>query len=221
MKLADINVRADQLLALGEATRNATYMMNTLTLIDGGKFHEFRSASLSFLQSVFGETHPHFKEFDARIRDHRPQTVAEGLGMLRAARTEITSGWLVTTRQLVSAEIFTDFVEMASYFLEEGYKDPAAVVIGSVLEEHLRQLATARGVASTFPKDGHDVPKKAELLNADLTKAGVYSGLDQKNVTAWLGLRNKAAHGEYTGYTREQVELMVQGVVNFISRVSL
>ena len=38
------------------------------------------------------------------------------------------------------AELFADFLEMADYLLSEGYKDPAAVLGGSMLEEHLRQL---------------------------------------------------------------------------------
>ncbi len=49
-------------------------------------------------------------------------------------------------------------------------------------------------------------------------KAGAYPGLDQKNVTAWLGLRNKAAHGQYSEYTKDQVALMIDSVRNFMSR---
>jgi hypothetical protein len=49
----------------------------------------------------------------------------------------------------------------------------------------------------------------------------VYNLLDQKQVTAWLDFRNKAAHGEYKAYTAEQVKLMNQGVVNFITRVPI
>ncbi|AIY39887.1 hypothetical protein LT85_0727 [Collimonas arenae] len=45
--------------------------------------------------------------------------------------------------------------------------------------------------------------------------------LDQKSVTAWLDLRNKAAHGKYSEYTKEQVEVMCQGVVNFMARNSV
>jgi hypothetical protein len=45
--------------------------------------------------------------------------------------------------------------------------------------------------------------------------------LDQKNVTAWLDLRNKAAHGKYTEYQKDQVELMMQGVTQFMARNSI
>ena len=40
----------------------------------------------------------------------------------------------------------------------------------------------------------------------------VYSGLDQKSVTRWLDLRNKASHGKHSEYTKEQVALTLQGV---------
>ncbi len=34
-------------------------------------------------------------------------------------------------------------------------------------------------------------------MNTELYKAGVYGKLDNKNVTAWLDLQNKAAHAQY------------------------
>lgn len=43
--------------------------------------------------------------------------------------------------------------------------------------------------------------------------------LAQHQVTAWLGLRNNAVHGHYSAYAEQQVELMLQGVRNFISRL--
>jgi hypothetical protein len=42
--------------------------------------------------------------------------------------------------------------------------------------------------------------------------------MDQKNVTAWLDLRNKAAHGHYEQYQKEQVALLISGVRDFITR---
>ncbi|MGA2200340.1 MAG: hypothetical protein ABSG40_00130 [Terriglobales bacterium] len=98
----------------------------------------------------------------------------------------------------------------------EGYKDPAAVVVGSVLEAHLRKLCDKHGIA-VVKADG-TTPKTADALNAELAAAGIYSKLDQKSVTAWLDLRNNAAHGKYKEYTDEQVAVMLQGVRDFASR---
>ena len=55
-------------------------------------------------------------------------------------------------------------------------------------------------------------------MNADLVKAGVYAGLEQKGVTAWLGLRNHAAHGEYAKYDESQVGALIRNVRDFLIR---
>ncbi|AWW42315.1 hypothetical protein DN051_06685 [Streptomyces cadmiisoli] len=61
-------------------------------------------------------------------------------------------------------------------------------------------------------------PKKAYTMNADLKKAGVYDGLQQKEVTAWMDLRNKAAHGDYADYDRDQVRRLIGGVEAFMRK---
>ena len=43
-------------------------------------------------------------------------------------------------------------------------------------------------------------PKKMDAVNADLRGAGMYNALEYKQVTAWLAIRNSAAHRDYGGY---------------------
>ena len=122
-------------------------------------------------------------------------------------------------KDLITAELFTDFLEMAEHLLEHRYKDAAAVIIGSTLENHLRQLCGANSIDINRKNNrGRLVPKKADLLNSELATKGVYNRLDSKSVTAWLDLRNNAAHGNYEEYSHEQVSLMLSGVRNFISK---
>lgn len=137
-------------------------------------------------------------------------------GMLQALRNDYEAGYLQSVIELVHADIYADFLDMADYLLQQGYKDPAAVVTGSVLEAHLRKLCDKHGIA-VVKSDG-TTPKVADALNAELAAAGIYSKLDQKSVTAWQGFRNSAAHGKYSEYTKEQVALMLQGVRDFVSR---
>jgi len=136
------------------------------------------------------------------------------LGVLRSLSADLMAGHLQSLEELIHGAVFADFLEMAQHLLESGYKDAAAVIAGSTLESHLRQLC---GKHSIKTSEGAS-PKKADTLNTDLAKGGVYSKLDQKNVTAWLGLRNDAAHGNYTGYDKNQVVLLVSSVRDFITR---
>lgn len=220
MKLEDFVARADQLIALADAVLASEYASYGSSYVDKTRFSGFRSASLSFLKNVFGPDHPYYNDFETRVRSSYPSDTSKGKGILQAVRDELAGGWLRSAKGLVAAELFADFLEMAQHLLAEGYKDAAAVIIGGVLEEHLRQLCMAHGVAITQSKAGADVPRKADALNADLAKANVYGNLDQKNVIAWLGLRNEAAHGHYTHYTADQVEIMHRGVLEFAARVS-
>ena len=140
-------------------------------------------------------------------------------GIVEALKEDLLAGNLRTIQELIHAELFADFLEMADHLLAEGYKDAAAVIAGSSLEAHLRQLCQKNGIDVDFTTaKGDVVPKKASRLNADLAKDDVYSKLDQKSVTAWLDLRNKAAHGKYNEYLTAQVALMIAGIREFMTR---
>ena len=139
-------------------------------------------------------------------------------GVVDSLRADVAAGYMESHEELIHSELFADFLDMAKHLLEEGYKDPAAVVAGSSLEAHIRQLCKKAGIDIEITGASGVVPKKADRLNVDLAKAKQYSILDQKNVTAWLDLRNKAAHGHYDQYEPAQVELLISGVRDFMSR---
>lgn len=139
--------------------------------------------------------------------------------ILESFRAALLNNYLDNAEELIHASMFADFLEMARYLIEEGYKDPAAVIAGSSLEAHLKQLCSKHGVDSeVVDSSGASRPKKADRMNSDLVKAKAYSVLDQKNVTAWLDLRNKAAHGEYDKYGIDQVRLQIAGIQDFLTR---
>jgi hypothetical protein len=223
MKLEDLVKRAEELAGLGSAVlATKTHGSSGWPYVDSTMFAELETAALSFVQRTFGTDSPYYKQpqFDKAwsYLSRTPYII----GALKACRDELAGGWVFTTRGLVSAEVFSDFLSMAEHLLGGGYKDAAAVMIGSVLEEHLRQLCQKHSISITIAKpDGTLVPLKADALNSELARAGVYSKLDHKNMTAWLDLRNKAAHGKYGEYTLDQVDLMLRGVTDFIVRTPL
>ncbi len=177
MRLEDLVTRAEELIEKGQQVLGTRQRYGHVAgeFVDSGRFANFRTSSLAFLRRIFGEETPNFKEFDEKITSVRPSDVERGIGILRASKEELEGGWLMTTKGLLSAEIFSDFLEMAEHLLAENYKDAAAVITGSVLEEHLRQLAQKHAIDVTFEKSGRRVSKKADLLNAELAKAGVYN----------------------------------------------
>jgi hypothetical protein len=222
--LADIKVRLQQLIDQADTLVGTKYIATVnhnhpnQEFVDDESYRLFRAVSLSFLVSAFGREHTFYEEFNKMVHGNYLFCAKTGRAILNAAKQELDGGWIFATKDVVSGEIFTDFLEMAEYLLSKNYFQPAAVLTGSVLEQHLRHLCTKNGIPISVNKDGKDVPNKAETMNTDLAKQNVYGKSDQKQVTAWLGIRNHAAHGEHTLYTKEQVVLMEQGVTNFLAR---
>ncbi|MFJ2008840.1 hypothetical protein ACIQJ8_04905 [Streptomyces globisporus] len=152
-----------------------------------------------------------------QLNQHRTKPLAYKLDELIAIadglHADIAAGWTASFVELVHAGTYSDYLEMSQELLGKGYKDPAAVVTGTSLEVHVRALCVKHQIDTELP-DGK--PRKADSMNADLKKAGVYDGLQQKQITAWMDLRNQAAHGNYEKYDEHQVRLFIHGVHAFM-----
>ncbi|WP_146073591.1 hypothetical protein [Amycolatopsis sp. CA-126428] len=135
-------------------------------------------------------------------------------GIVRALRDDLNAGWLESLVELVHADVHNDYLEMAEELLAKNYKDAAAVIAGSSLEVHIRALCVKHNV----PVDLSGKPKKADVMNADLKKVLAYGALEQKQVTAWLGIRNSAAHGQYGDYVSNDVRRLIDGIRDFAAK---
>src|ERR1044072_3022721 len=45
------------------------------------------------------------------------------VGVVQAIREDYAAGYLQAIQELIHSDLFSDFLEMAAYFLEEGYKE--------------------------------------------------------------------------------------------------
>lgn len=196
-----------------------TNVLGMSNYVDDALFFEWRTQSLNFLTGLLGANHIYPRSFDEQCNDSDTYKARAGKGILLAVQEDLKGGHLSQLAEIMHAETFSDFLEMADYLLKEGgFKDPAAVLAGGVLEVHLRNLCQKNDIDITFQSRDGEKPKKAESMNADLASNAVYMKLDQKSVTAWLDLRNKAAHAEYSAYSGDQVAFFIQGLRDFIAR---
>lgn len=176
-----------------------------------------QSRCLAAIDRVVGKNSAYYESADRILKEknHSWSHLAGLVGVAQSLLFDLQNGYLKSLEEIIRSDVFADFLEMAEHLTNAGYKDAAAVLAGSTLEAHLRKLASKLGL-SVVTTGGK--PAKADTLNADIVKAVGYSNLDQKNVTAWLGLRNDAAHGNYTAYDKNQVVLLVAGIRDFITR---
>lgn len=209
--------RLEELLQLGEKVKQTRYSRSGGNFIymgdDGVDYelaHQWGTSCLNLLGRSFGSASIHYKNFEIlfpRFDDYGP--IIQAAGVLKSAKDDYEQGFLFDARALIEAEVFDDFLDQSAHLLDTGYYQPAAVVIGSVLEDGLRKLCVK-----------HEIPlpakPKLDAMNAEATKKGVYSKLMQKRVTVLADIRNKAAHGEWDKFTKADVEDMLRGVRQFM-----
>lgn len=138
--------------------------------------------------------------------------ISQLAGLIKGIQHEVKAGLLSDVRQLLRAEIFADFIDMAEHLVHQKYKDAAAVMLGSILEDSLRKIAASADIKTTNEKGK---PLTMSPLNDALAKAEIYSPLVQRQVATWATLRNAAAHGNYGEYDIEQTKQMLLFVQKF------
>lgn len=127
--------------------------------------------------------------------------------IFKAAKDDFENGYITSIQAIVQAEVFSSELDQSRELLKGGYRTAAAVVAGVVLETGLRELCTANGIA----------PSKLNSMNVELTKAGVYTLLIQKRITALADIRNNAAHGHPDQFTEGDVADMIRQVEGFLA----
>jgi hypothetical protein len=173
--------------------------------VDSELFYQWKASSLSFLAMAFGKDSTHYSLYNAQCQSSRHSDAVKGQGVLLAAKEDLEGGFLGRLEGLVSADIFSDFLDMAEHLLSEGYKDPAAALTGAVLEDGLRRIAGANQV---------DLKTSENIgsLNQKLADSQIYNRITQKRIQVWNDVRNQADHGKFADYDAEHVREMLAGV---------
>lgn len=204
--------KAKNILRTQEAAPDILPGYNTGRMIlDFEAFSEWQTQSSTYLSNLLGPDSVYVQKFNTQVDGAYPGHVSKGKGILRGVREDIEGGYLRKIEALVSADIFSDFLDMAEYLLEEGYKDPAASLIGAVLENGLRKICTNRGITVKSTE-------KISTLNQKLANGNVYSRLTQRKLEVWNTVRNNADHGDFNQYTAQDVKDMHKGVREFLEQ---
>jgi len=147
-------------------------------------------------------------------------TLEELRGVFQAATKQLREGRLSSLIDGIRTDAEGDLLDQAAALSEANYLAAAVVIAGGALESHLKHLASKNNLA--IPGEG-----SISKYNDAISKARndgiieVYSATDAKQVTAWGGIRNDAAH-DPKSFSRTQggIRLMIDGIRQFIVRVS-
>ncbi len=179
--------------------------------VDADLFLEWRVKVKNLIVKVGGENSEHYKEFSKAEENSSWSGSLTKFKALKAVflatKEDFDGGYLSSYKAIVQAEVFDNELEQANELLKSGYYVAAAVIGGVVLETALRELC-----------DREIIPHgKMDKMNADLTKAGVYSKIVQKQITVFAGIRNSAAHGNNEEFTKGDVEQMLPAIEQFLA----
>jgi hypothetical protein len=179
-------------------------------VVDNEAVLNWKVKAKSLLLSACGEGSIHVAEF-GKAETYSGWSMFHNLRRMKqvfaAAKEDYEGGYLSSTRTIVQAEVFSSELDQASELLGKGYKTPAAVIAGAVLETGLRELCDRNKIACG----------KLDRMNADLAKAGVYTVLVQKRITTLADIRNNAAHGHPDQFNDADVKAMIAEAERFLA----
>lgn len=121
----------------------------------------------------------------------------------------------ITPVRRAQIDIVNDLLDQAYKLLEDNSVHGAApaVLIGATLEEFLRTWVEKEVLSLGNMKQSLDSYAKV------LREADLIDKQDLKDITAWAGIRNDAAHGHWEKVeSKEKISLVLQGINLFLRK---
>jgi len=124
-------------------------------------------------------------------------------------------GGAISVERKAQLDVVSDLLGQAYQLLEDKAAHPAAaaVLVGATLEEFLRGWVESAGLQLGNRKPG------LQNYATALAEAALITKQDVKDLTAWAGLRNYAAHGEWAEVQDpSRIKLMLEGINLFMRK---
>lgn len=112
------------------------------------------------------------------------------------------AGMLATVADQARAETFDDFLEHASYYVENLQTQEAGVIAGVVFEDAIRKVCRKIGI----PEKG----VKLDRLISALASLGEFTGVKAKRARAAADVRSKATHAQWGEFELEDVRATIK-----------
>ncbi|MFZ0011271.1 MAG: hypothetical protein WAL97_05130 [Halobacteriota archaeon] len=212
---AELISRLDSLIREGQFLAPQFQKMD-VNAIYVGQFIGWKASALALLIDILPHDHTYIQEFQKTIneRDLTSSYIDGSVNILERLSKDISAGYLVQFKVLVSAEVFSDFIEMSKHLFDRRYRESAAALSTAVLEDALRHIASKNNV--TFSKKDTLGP-----LNDKCIATGAYTSFWHKKILLWVGIRNHVDHGEFAEFAKipdKEIEDMIDGIEDFLTQ---
>lgn len=172
--------------------------------------------SKEFIRRFAGEDSDFYKKLNSHVFDWN-EFESRAKGVMGSFIKFIENGLLskLSTQREIQIETVSDYLDQANTLLSDAKMHPAApaVIIGASLEEFLRNWLEQEGQDLTLIKNSLDTYAQ------ELKRLALINKQDYKDIVAWGGIRNNAAHGHFDEVSdRQRIKLMLEGVNLFIRK---
>jgi len=211
---------------LNEILKTRIERIKRLTATSQGsrEFLEAAGLSLTVLHDTVGGCHPLYAVLDNALKTN------DWNGAVAASRGVVSlfeQGSLKSPRLAIAHEIEGDLLDIAQGQAQaaEIAKDTnqkqiqlaiAAFLVGASLEDALRRLCDAQGIAYETGKT--TISKLQSALYQPAKQIEIISASESKQITTWGDTRNKADHGRFAEITQTEVVTMLMGVRSFLDK---
>lgn len=167
--------------------------------------------AITTVQSIYGSKSVHYQRIINSFNERHMQALEQAEGLIVGTKANIEGGFLDDLRTLVLLDIKGDFLDSARKLLDEGQKDPAAVLATIVLEDSLKRLAGRSGM-------GDAQGKEMGLVAALLLRESVIEKSTNQSIQSFKNLRNAALHAQWHEVSGESVSLLLAFLPMFIEK---
>lgn len=166
----------------------------------------------------------HRRMVDEVMRRFGAQDAGETFEQLRAIvialRDDAIAGRLATAEESIRTDVLDDLVGMAERLLADGFKDPAAIIMGTVLAEKLKKLCQINCLSIESVDGDVVIPKNVAQMNEALFGFDVYTEQERDLVTNLNDIRLKALKGENASFTNADTAMMLTWLREFLARTA-
>lgn len=166
---------------------------------------------VSLVTHIYGNGHPHTQRVIYAFNQASLKALEQMEGILEGTKSNLIKGLLVQLKSRVILDIKSDFLEVARELLDDGLKDPAAVLACTVLEDSLKRLAMMRGIGSAQGKE-------MSVVSSALFKQGVIEKSTNRAILSFKDLRNAAFHAQWEHVSEETVRMLLTFLPTFIEK---
>lgn len=166
------------------------------------------------LAHIHSGGHPSIQRTIYAINNASLHSLEQIEGILQGTKANLEAGFLDDLTSKILLDLKGDFLSSAQQLVDEGQKDPAAVLASVVLEDSLKRLAQKHGFEGLENKE-------MSVVAGSLLAKGVIEKTTNQSIQSFKALRNAALHAQWSEVSVEAVKLLLVFLPAFMEKHGL